>query len=140
MISMEEAMKKPLPTPDGDSAAFWKGLHKEGKLLLQHCRKCGHIQYYQQGYCRQCGAEDLEHRPASGRGKVYSFSVVYRAPGPAFKGDTPYAVVLVQLDEGPRMISSMVDCDPEKVAFDMPVQLVCRKAADDTTLPFFKPL
>ena len=138
MITFDEATKKPLPTPDTDSAAFWSGL-KEGKLLLQHCLDCGHVQYYQQSLCRRCGGERLEHRAASGRGKVHSFSVVYRAPGPAFKRDVPYAVLLVDLEEGPRMISSLVGAKPESVTFDMPVQLVCEKASDEITLPRFRP-
>ena len=102
MISSEDAMKKPVPTPDADSAALWRGLH-DGVLLLQHCADCGHVQYYQQAMCRQCGGENLAHRPASGRGKVHSFSVVQRAPGPAFKTDLPYAVLLIDLEEGPRI-------------------------------------
>lgn len=138
MITFDEATRKPLPTPDTDSAAFWNGL-KEGKLLLQHCLDCGNVQYYQQGMCRRCGGERLEHRAASGRGKVHSFSVVYRAPGPAFKRDVPYAVLLVELEEGPRMISSLVGAKPESVTFDMPVQLVCEKASDEITLPRFRP-
>ena len=138
MITFDEATKKPLPTPDTDSAAFWSGL-KEGKLLLQHCLDCGNVQYYQQSLCRRCGGERLEHRAASGRGKVHSFSVVYRAPGPAFKRDVPYAVLLVDLEEGPRMISSLVGAKPESVTFDMPVQLVCEKASDEITLPRFRP-
>ena len=138
MITFDEATKKPLPTPDTDSAAFWSGL-KEGKLLLQHCLDCGHVQYYQQGMCRRCGGERLEHRAASGRGKVHSYSVVYRAPGPAFKRDVPYAVLLVELEEGPRMISSLVGAKPESVTFDMPVQLVCEKASEEITLPRFRP-
>lgn len=139
MITQEEALTKPLPMPDGDTAAFWKGL-SQGKLLLQHCLACGHVQYYQQGMCRQCASENLEHRPASGRGKVHSYSVVYRAPGPAFKGDTPYAVLLVELEEGPRMISSLVKGDLSQLSFDMPVELVCEKISEEITLPRFKPL
>ena len=138
MITFEEAAKKPLPTPDADSAAFWRGL-AQGKLLLQHCLDCANVQYYQQGMCRRCGAERLEHRPASGRGKVHSFSVVHRAPGPAFKRDVPYAVLLVELEEGPRMISSLTGASPESVTFDMPVELVCEKASDEISLPRFKP-
>lgn len=137
MISLEEAMKKPIPTPDGDSEAFWRGLNA-GQLLLQHCGDCGNIQYYQQAICSQCGGEKLSHRAASGRGKVHSFSVVYRAPGPAFKGDVPYAVLLVELEEGPRMISTYTGGKPGEVSFDMPVALVCEKINDDVTLPRFR--
>ena len=137
MITSEEALKKPLPSPDGDTAPLWAGL-REGKLLLQHCTRCGHVQYYQQQLCRQCGSEELEHRPASGKGKVHSFSVVYRAPGPAFKSDVPYAVLLVELAEGPRMISSYTGGPAEDVTFDMPVQLAFEKISDEIALPRFR--
>ncbi len=132
-----DAARKPLPMPDADTARLWEGL-RQGKLLLQHCEDCNHVQYYQQALCRACGSENLIHRPASGRGKVHSFSVVHRAPGPAFKVDVPYAVLLVELQEGPRMISSYVGGDPAEVTFDMDVTLVCEPMNDEITLPRFK--
>jgi uncharacterized OB-fold protein len=138
VISAEDVLKKPLPQPDADSAAYWAGL-KEGRLLLQHCLACGHVQAYQQGLCRRCGSERLEHRAASGRGRVHSYSVVHRAPGPAFRADTPYAVLLVELEEGPRMISTLVGADPATVTFDLAVELVCEAVGADVALPRFRP-
>jgi uncharacterized OB-fold protein len=132
-----DASRKPVPQPDSDTARFWQGLREE-QLLLQHCGDCGHIQYYQQAMCRACGGEHLVHRPASGRGKVHSFSVVHRAPGPAFKPDVPYAVLLVELEEGPRMISTYTGGDPGEVTFDMNVVLVCERVSDELTLPRFR--
>ena len=79
-------------------------------------------------------------RDASGHGTVYSFSVVHRAPGPAFKQDVPYAVLLVELEEGPRMISSLVNADPMTVHFGMKVRLVCTPASDEIALPRFTPI
>ena len=137
MISSEDALKKPRPAPDADSAALWRGL-REGVLLLQHCGDCRHVQYYQQAMCRQCGGDNLVHRAASGRGKVHSFSVVHRAPGPAFKADVPYAVLLIDLAEGPRMISTYTGGEPGEVTFDMDVMLVCEKLDADVTLPRFR--
>ena len=137
MISPEEAMKKPVPAPDADSTALWRGL-RDGVLLLQHCADCGHVQYYQQAICRYCGGENLSHRAASGRGKVHSFSVVHRAPGPAFKAEVPYAVLLVDLEEGPRMISTYIGGKPEEVTFDMDVVFVCERISEDVTLPRFR--
>jgi uncharacterized protein len=137
LISASDATKKPLPAPDADSAAMWRGL-RDGVLLLQHCGDCRHVQYYQQGMCRQCGSENLSHRAASGRGRVHSFSVVHRAPGPAFKADTPYAVLLVDLAEGPRMISGYSGDDPSEVDFDMEVELVCEADGDGRVLPMFR--
>jgi uncharacterized OB-fold protein len=137
VISAEDAARKPLPTPDADTATFWRGL-RDGKLLLQHCANCRHVQYYQQATCRSCGGENLTHRAASGRGKVHSFSVVHRAPGPAFKADVPYAVLLVELEEGPRMISTFTGGSPEDVTFDMPVTLVLETVTEEITLPRFR--
>lgn len=137
-IDPREAHTKPLPTPDADSQAYWDGL-KDGRLLLQHCRACGHKQVYQQAICRRCGAEELVHEQASGRGTVHSFSVVHRAPGPAFKQDTPYAVLLVELDEGPRMISSLTQADPMSVDFGLAVELVCEQLEGGAVLPRFRP-
>ncbi|MBR1203012.1 MULTISPECIES: Zn-ribbon domain-containing OB-fold protein [unclassified Bradyrhizobium] len=136
-MSLDDAARKPLPAPDADTAAFWRGL-QEGKLLLQHCGRCRHVQYYQQATCRQCGGEELEHIPARGRGKVHSFSVVHRAPGPAFKVDVPYAVLLVELTEGPRMISTLTGSNPADVTFDMDVELTFERVSDDITLPRFR--
>jgi hypothetical protein len=137
VTSAEDALRRPLPVPDADTAVFWRGL-REGKLLLQHCSDCGHVQYYQQATCRACGRENLVHRAASGRGKVHSFSVVHRAPGPAFKGDVPYAVILVELAEGPRMISTFTGGPPDEVTFEMDVVLTFDRLNDDITLPRFR--
>lgn len=138
MVDPKEAHIKPLPTPDVDSQAYWQGLN-DGKLLLQHCSACGYVQFYHQSICRRCCSENLVYRAASGRGTVHSFSVVHRAPGPAFKQDTPYAVLLVDLEEGPRMISSLVGADPMAVVFDMAVELVCERVDDQVVLPRFRP-
>ncbi|MEW4982551.1 MAG: Zn-ribbon domain-containing OB-fold protein [Cycloclasticus sp.] len=132
-----QAIEKPLPIADGDSEAFWEGL-KTGKLLLQHCCECDHVQYYQQRICRQCQSENLQHRAASGRGTIHSYSVVHRAPGPAFKLDVPYAVLLIDLEEGPRMISSLVGKDFDALNFDIPVKLKTVQIADDSYLPCFE--
>lgn len=137
MIHPQDAHVKPQPVPDADSEVYWRGI-QQGKLLLQHCLSCGHVQLYQQAICRECASERLEHRAASGRGKVHSFSVVHRAPGPAFRQDTPYAVLLVELEEGPRMISAFTGDNPASVTFDMAVELVCESAGGSMALPRFR--
>lgn len=137
MITAEEAAKKPLPSPDGDTMAFWAGM-RAGELRLQRCQQCGYLQYYQQQLCRHCGGQDLVHEAASGRGKVHAFSVVHRAPGPAFKDDVPYAVLLVELAEGPRMISTYTGGPVEEVTFDMDVELVFERLTPEITLPRFR--
>ncbi|PCH83415.1 MAG: hypothetical protein COB26_07700 [Piscirickettsiaceae bacterium] len=132
----EQALEKPRPIADGDSQAYWDGI-KNGQLLLQHCSDCGHVQYYQQRRCRQCQSDALVHKPASGKGLIHSYSVVHRAPGPAFKDDVPYAVLLVTLDEGPRMISSLVGKNFDALDFDKAVKLQIVHTGDDVYLPCF---
>lgn len=128
---------KPLPVSDGDSAEFWEGLNR-GEFLLQHCGDCGDVQYYQQSMCRACLSENITRKSASGKGIIYTYSVVHRAPGPAFKADVPYAVLMVELDEGPRMISRLVESDLSQIDFDMPVEWVGVEVAEGVTLPCFR--
>jgi uncharacterized OB-fold protein len=128
---------KPLPRIDDDTRAYWAGLTR-GELLLQHCRDCGHVQFYQRALCGRCLGPNLEHRPASGRGTIYSFSTVYRPPSPEFKDDVPYTVVLVELAEGPRMLSTLVDVAPETVRLGQAVEVVFDPIAPEVTLPRFR--
>jgi uncharacterized OB-fold protein len=128
---------KPLPRIDDDTRAYWAGLAR-GELLLQHCRDCGYVQFYQRALCGRCLGAGLEHRPASGRGTIYSFSTVYRPPSPEFKDDVPYTVVLVELAEGPRMISTLVDAPPETVGLGQAVEVVFDTIAPEVALPRFR--
>ena len=74
-----------------------------------------------------------------GRGKVYSWTIIYPPVLPAFEDKTPYNVVLVQLDEGIRMVSNLVDCDNDKIEIGMPVEVLFEKVSEDVTLPKFRP-
>jgi uncharacterized OB-fold protein len=130
--------EKPRPPLDDDTRAYWEGLNR-GTLLLQHCRDCGHVQFYQRAMCGRCLSAAIEHRPASGRGTIYSFSTVYRPPSPEFKADVPYTVVLVELAEGPRMIATLVDVPPDRVSVGQAVEIVYDRVAPDLTLPRFRP-
>jgi hypothetical protein len=129
--------QKPLPPIDDDTRAYWAGLAR-GELLLQRCRDCGHVQFYQRAMCGRCLSASVEPRPASGRGSIYSFSTVYRPPSAEFKDDVPYTVVLVELSEGPRMISTLIDTPPETVRIGQPVEIVFDRVSPEITLPRFR--
>lgn len=130
--------RKPLPIPTSDTEKFWNAL-KEEKFLIQQCKDCGAWVFFPGPICRKCFSVNLEWKEASGKGKVYAYSTVHRAPGKAFKVDAPYAVALIELDEGVKIMSNVVDIEPDDVKVDMRVEIVFDKVTNDTTLPKFKP-
>lgn len=129
---------KPLPEPDEFSGPYWQGA-LEGKLLIQKCSNCGAYQNFPRGICPGCLTGALEWVAASGRGIVYSYTNVYRAPTPEFAGDGPYTVALIELAEGTRMMSNLVECPPEKVEIGMPVEVVFDRVTPEMALPKFRP-
>jgi uncharacterized OB-fold protein len=131
--------QKPLPRVDDDTRAYWAGLAR-GALLLQHCLDCAAVQFYQRALCGRCLSSRVEHRPASGRGTIYSFSTVHRPPSAEFKEDVPYTVVLVELEEGPRMISTLRDAPPETVRIGQAVEIVYEPSTAEVALPRFRPI
>lgn len=126
----------PLPHPTALSKPFWEGT-RAGKLLLQRCKDCGAYRWTPQQLCIQCHSEAYEWTPVSGRGTVYSHTTVERPPLAAFAPG--YVIAVVQLDEGPLMLTNLVDCPPDKVAVGLPVEVVFEKASDEITFYKFKP-
>src|SRR4051794_34306130 len=109
-------MPRPLPEPVSElTAPVWEAA-KRGELLLQHCPSCGAFQYYPRPACVACGSLELALEPASGRGTVFSYTVARRPTHPAFEDMVPMVIALVDLEEGPRLTTNIVDCEPEAVA------------------------
>jgi uncharacterized protein len=129
---------KPIPVPNEDSADFWRGC-KEHKLVLQRCQSCGSARFYPRIICVHCGSTETELFEASGLGSVFSYTVVHRAPSPAFRGDVPYVLAIVELEEGVRMMTNVIDCDPQSVTIDMPVRVEFERVSDEISLPKFVP-
>lgn len=133
MIDLPAAL---LPQPTIDSDAFWKACN-EGKLLLQTCEACGHVFYYARAACPSCGGRVLRWTESRGRGRVFSYSHVHVSFfGEAWTPELPYTVVLVDLDEGPRMVSRLVGDDREAVAVGDAVMVRFERAGDQA-LPYF---
>jgi uncharacterized OB-fold protein len=128
---------KALPPISPESEAYWQGC-RDGKLLLQSCAGCGHIQFYPRLLCTACGGEELGWHEASGNGAVKSFTIIRRAVSAAYEPDAPYVVALIELAEGPTMMSNVVDCDVESVAIGMPVQVSFEAYTDRVSVPVFK--
>lgn len=119
----DAAPAKPVPRPNADTRPFWDACN-EGRLIYQHCRGCGRAQFYPRSACAACASADLEWRDARPEGTVHSFTVVHRAPSPAFRGDVPYVLALVDLADGFRMMLDIIYCDPETIRIGQRVRIV----------------
>lgn len=126
---------KPLPSITPETRPFWEGC-AAGELRYQACRECGRVQFYPRALCAGCGGTALDWRRSWGEGTVHAVTVVYRAPSAAFKADVPYAVALVDLDEGFRVLTNVVGGDPERVAIGDRVRVVFEPRGA-VTLPQF---
>ncbi len=131
---------KPLPTPDPVTKPFWDSL-KVQAIQLQRCDACQTFVFYPRSHCPGCLSDDLVWTPVSGRGVVHAFTIPYRHPNPAFREGGPYVVALIELDEGARMLTNLVEVDatPEAVKVGMPVEIVYDAVTDEVTLPKFRP-
>jgi uncharacterized OB-fold protein len=129
---------RPAPIPDADSRHFWEGVENH-ELRIQKCRACDRHIYYPRSLCPYCHGADLEWVRASGSGILYSYTVSRRPAGPGFAADVPYVVALVDLAEGPRMMSNLVDVAPEDVTIGQRVEVDFREMSPGLTLPVFRP-
>jgi uncharacterized OB-fold protein len=137
-FSMPEPNRpKPLPVVTEESRPFWEGC-RQGKLVLQYCEQCQRYQFYPRLYCMQCGSNALRWVETSGRGVVYSYTIIRQNKSPEFMNDTPYNVAIVQLEEGPRMLSNIVDVDPLELRVDLPVTVVFDQVSESISLPRFR--
>ncbi len=126
----------PLPVPTELSRPHWEGC-RQGRLRVQRCRACGHHVFIPRPVCTACLGEDLAWVDSSGRGVVYSFTVVHRPPRPAFA--VPYVVAIVAMEEGWEMLTNLVEVEVEQVRIGMPVEVLFRPMSDEITLPLFRP-
>ncbi len=127
-----------LPQPTPETQHFWEGT-KAGELRLQRCDGCGKVYFPPRPFCPGCGSRKVSVIQASGKAVLWSY-VIHHRPVPGFT--PPYAIAVVQLAEGPRMMSNIVECaqTPEALQLDMPLEVVFEKQNDAITLPFFRPV
>lgn len=129
---------KPLPRVDEESKGFWEACRRH-ELYLQRCRDCGELRYYPRALCPSCLSDRTEWLRAGGKGTVYTFTVTYQNQSAGFRDALPYVLAYVELDEGVRLLTNIVDCAPDDVRIGMPVQIVFDDVTPDVTLPKFKP-
>lgn len=130
----------PLPESDPVTARFWTSV-RQGAMELQQCDACQRFIFYPRGLCPHCFSGQLTWRPVAGTGALHAFTIVYRHPHPAFMAAAPYVVAFVELAEGVRMLTNLVEIDPtpEAVRIGMPLEIVYEQVADGVTLPKFRP-
>jgi uncharacterized OB-fold protein len=127
-----------LPTPTPETEHYWNGA-REGKLLLQKCKSCTKAYFPPRPFCPGCGCREVAIVESSGRASLYSYAIQHRAvPGFA----APYAIAVVTLEEGPRMMTNIVDCPqtPEALQLDMPLEVTFQQINETVTLPVFRPM
>jgi uncharacterized protein len=130
-------MDRVLPQPTPETQHFWDGC-KAGELRLQRCVACSKTYFPPRPFCPKCGARDVETFRASGRGRLFSYVINHR-PRPDM-GEAPHSIAVVELDEGPRMLTNIVDCPqtPQALVLDMPVE-VKFETFGEIALPLFRP-
>lgn len=126
----------PVPRPTAVSAPHWSG-GKAGELRVQQCDGCDRYVFNPAYVCPFCTSDRLTWRTSSGRGEVHTMTTVHRAPTPGV--ETPYVVVVVELEEGWHMLSNVVGCAPDEVRIGMPVQVDFVDVSADVSLPVFRP-
>lgn len=135
----EGVRSKPLPVVTEVNRPFWEGC-RSGILRLQYCTQCQQHQFYPRLYCMHCGSGKISWVTASGRGVIYSYTIIHQNKSPEFVQDTPYNVAIIQLEEGPRMMSNIVGLSPENLRIDLPVKIVFDAVTDTISIPRFEPL
>ena len=126
-----------IPKPTPETQHYWDGA-KERELRLQQCKSCDKIYFLPRAFCPECGSRDVKVVKASGKGRLYSY-IINHLPAPGFEG--PFAVAVVELEEGPRLMSNILECEqtPEALQLDMPLEVTFEKLSDEINLPQFKP-
>jgi uncharacterized OB-fold protein len=132
------ALPTPTPPVNPDTEPVFRAA-ADGRLLLKQCASCECVIWYPRGICPECGSLDTRWIPASGSGIVYSYTVVRRGEG-AYRDAVPYVLAYVELKEGPRVLTNIVDCPPDSVRIGQAVIATFDGAADGLALVRFRPI
>ena len=127
----------PIPVPSPESKPFWDAA-KRGSLELPRCGACHALHYYPRGVCPHCLSSDLRWERVSGKGTLHTFTIVHRGQK-GFPVPAPYVLAVVELTEGPRMMTTLIDVALPTVKVGMPVEVCFRDVSDAIALPLFRP-
>jgi len=134
----EKKYLKPLPVIDEEMRPWWEALQRH-ELYVQKCRDCGDLRYHPRAQCTNCLSPRTEWIRCSGRGTVYTFTTTYQNQGAGFRESLPYIMAWVELEEGVKMLTNLVECRPEEAKIGMPVEVVYEDVTPQVTLAKFRP-
>ncbi len=129
--------KQPLPVPDADTKPFWDGC-REHRLTFQKCGECGHVRWPPSIICPRCHSQNMLWISSSGRGTIYSYVVYHQTYHPAFKDKLPYVVAIVEMEEGPHLLSNITGSNHDELKCDLPVVVHWEDVTEEISLPKFK--
>jgi uncharacterized protein len=127
-----------IPQPTPESEPFWEAAAR-GELAIQRCNACERFWFPPSNRCQSCWSDDVEWRAVSGRAELYTFTVYRRGYSPALKEQLPYVVGIVELEEGPRLVTNIVGCEPEDVRVGMSLRVTFRDIGEGFALHGFEP-
>jgi uncharacterized OB-fold protein len=130
-------ISKPIPAITPDLREFFDGA-RAGRLMVQKCDSCGQLRFPAHDLCSKCNSTASRWVPVSGRGEVFSFNIMHQLYHPGFAGEVPYAVVVVELEEGCKFISNLLGVKPHEIRCGMPVEVVFEKLSDEVSIPKFR--
>jgi uncharacterized protein len=132
------AYDKPLPKVNADTKFYWEGCARH-ELRFQRCTSCGHVVWPPSLICPECLSGDMEGIISKGCGTVYTYAVYHVAYHPGFVNDIPYVVAIVELDEGPHLLTNIVGCAPAEVTCGLEVDVAWDDVTPEVSLPRFRP-
>lgn len=135
---MSEQPVKHFPVPTPETAPYWEACRKH-QLLIQRCLDCGEYQFYPRSICGHCLSGKIEWVRASGRGEVVSYTVMNRPVSKAYGDEDSRVLAIIQLSEGPRMMSNLVQCEPGELAIGLEVEVIFEDWSDEISIPKFRP-
>ena len=139
-MAPDNGMPTPVPAVNPEVKVFWDAT-AEGRLLLPKCQDCAGLIWFPRPFCPQCGSLNIDWVQASGKGTIYSFTVNRRGAGDLveYKDPVPYVLAYVELEEGPRIMTNIVGCDPDSVRIGQAVEVVFHDTGQGSALYRFKP-
>jgi uncharacterized OB-fold protein len=137
----QNKFQKPLPVPQPESEFYWEKA-RQHELWLRSCRDCRQIYFYPRDICPECFSRNTNWIQSGGKGILHTFAIVHRAAYPAFQDDVPYIIAIVELEDGARIPTNLVDVepDPKMIKVGMAVEVTYDDISEEITLPKFKPV